>query len=87
MAYEVNINKMIDLLSDTLSLSADELSADTQLIGNLPEFDSMAIVSILMQIEEDFGIEIPDDELSGDVFETVQSLTEFVEIQQAATAI
>ena len=47
----------------------------------------MAIVSILMQIEEDFGIEIPDDELSGDVFETVQSLTEFVEIQQAATAI
>ncbi|AKE51107.1 acyl carrier protein [Kangiella geojedonensis] len=87
MAYEVNINKMIELLSDTLSLSADELSAETQLIGNLPEFDSMAIVSILMQIEEDFGIEIPDDELSGDVFETVQSLTEFVEIQQAATAI
>ncbi|GAA4359757.1 acyl carrier protein [Kangiella marina] len=87
MAYEVNINKMIELLSDTLSLSADELSADTQLIGNLPEFDSMAIVSILMQIEEDFGIEIPDDELSGEVFESVQSLTEFVEIQQAATAI
>ena len=87
MAYEVNINKMIELLSDTLSLSADDLSADTQLIGNLPEFDSMAIVSILMQIEEDFGIEIPDDELSGEVFETVQSLTEFVEIQQAATAI
>lgn len=87
MAYEVNINKMIELLSDTLSLSADDLSADTQLIGNLPEFDSMAIVSILMQIEEDFGIEIPDDELSGEVFESVQSLTEFVEIQQAATAI
>ena len=87
MVYEVNINKMIELLSDTLSLSADELSADPQLIGNLPEFDSMAIVSILMQIEEDFGIEIPDDELSGEVFESVQSLTEFVEIQQAATAI
>lgn len=87
MAYEVNINKMIELLSDTLSLSEGDLSADTQLIGNLPEFDSMAIVSILMQIEEDFGIEIPDDELSGEIFETVQSLTEFVEIQQAAAAI
>lgn len=87
MAYDVNINKMIELLSDTLSLSEGELEADTQLIGNLPEFDSMAIVSILMQIEEDFGIEIPDDELSGEIFETVQSLTEFVEIQQAATAI
>lgn len=87
MAYEVNINKMIELLSDVLSLSAEDFSADTQLIGNLPEFDSMAIVSILMQIEEDFGIEIPDDELSGEIFETVRSLTEFVEIQQAATAI
>jgi acyl carrier protein len=87
MAYEVNINKMIELLSDTLSLSEGELSANTQLIGNLPEFDSMAIVSILMQIEEDFGIEIPDDELSGEVFESVESLTEFVEIHQAATAI
>lgn len=47
----------------------------------------MAIVSILMQIEENFGIEIADDELTGEVFESVTTLTEFVEVQQAATAI
>lgn len=87
MAYQTNIDKMIVLLSETLSIDADQLSADTMLLGNLPEFDSMAIVSILMQIEENFGIEIADDELTGEVFESVTTLTEFVEVQQAATAI
>ncbi|MBD3653185.1 acyl carrier protein [Kangiella sp.] len=87
MAYQTNIDKMIALLSDTLSIDADQLTADTLLLGNLPEFDSMAIVSILMQIEENFGIEISDDELTGEVFESVATLTEFVEVQQAATAI
>ncbi|MBD3668329.1 MAG: acyl carrier protein [Kangiella sp.] len=87
MAYQTNIDKMIVLLSETLSIDADQLTADTLLLGNLPEFDSMAIVSILMQIEENFGIEIADDELTGEVFESVTTLTEFVEVQQAATAI
>lgn len=87
MAYQTNIDKMIVLLSETLSIDAEQLSADTLLLGNLPEFDSMAIVSILMQIEETFAIEISDDELTGEVFESVTSLTEFVEVQQAATAI
>ncbi|WP_417445679.1 acyl carrier protein [Kangiella sp.] len=87
MAYQTNIDKMIVLLSETLSIDADQLSADTLLLGNLPEFDSMAIVSILMQIEETFAIEISDDELTGEIFESVATLTEFVEVQQAATAI
>ncbi|HEY9031343.1 MAG TPA: acyl carrier protein [Kangiella sp.] len=87
MAYQTNIDKMIVLLSETLSIDADQLSADTLLLGNLPEFDSMAIVSILMQIEETFAIEISDDELTGEIFESVTTLTEFVEVQQAATAI
>ncbi|ACV27887.1 acyl carrier protein [Kangiella koreensis] len=87
MAYQTNIDKMIVLLSETLSIDADQLSAETLLLGNLPEFDSMAIVSILMQIEESFAIEISDDELTGEIFESVTTLTEFVEVQQAATAI
>ena len=78
---------MISLISETLSIEQEQLSADTLLLGHLPEFDSMAIVSIIMQIEEMFGIEIADDELSGEAFESITSLTEFVEIQQAATAI
>lgn len=87
MAYQTTIEQMIELLSDTLSIDKDQLDADTLLLGSLPEFDSMAIVSILMQLEETFGIAIAEDELTGDAFESVTTLSEFVELQQAASAI
>ena len=55
-----------------------DLQADTQLLGGLPEFDSMAVVTILTRIEEDYGIVIDDDEISAETFETLGSLAEFV---------
>ncbi|WP_144392683.1 acyl carrier protein [Pleionea sediminis] len=69
------------LLIDTLSLSmsAEELSEDTPLLGNFPEFDSMAIVAVVTQLEETFEFTAEDDELSAEVFETVGSLITFVE--------
>jgi acyl carrier protein len=45
----------------------------------LPEFDSMAVVSIVTAIEEQYGVSIADDELTADVFATLGSLTEFVD--------
>ncbi|NVJ67852.1 MAG: acyl carrier protein [Gammaproteobacteria bacterium] len=87
MSVSSNLDKLIVILSETLSIDADEFSADTLLLGNFPEFDSMAIVSILMELEEQFGISISEDELTGDAFESVTSLMEFIDIQQAATAI
>lgn len=87
MAYESNLELLIALLSETLSLEAEQFDADTLLLGHLPEFDSMAIVSILMQLEEQFGLSIAEDELTGDAFESVSSLLEFIDLQQAASAI
>lgn len=87
MSVSPNLNKLIEILSETLSIEASEFSEDTLLLGNFPEFDSMAIVSILMELEEQFGISIAEDELTGDAFESVASLLEFVDIQQAVTAI
>lgn len=82
-----NLDRLIQLLSTTLSIDIEEFSADTLLLGNFPEFDSMAMVSILMELEEQFGVAISEDELTGDAFESVQTLLDFVEIQQAASAI
>ena len=56
-----------------------DFNTDTQLLGAIAEFDSMAIVNVLTTIEETFDIEIEDDEISADVFETFGSLTQFVE--------
>lgn len=69
-----------DILVEVLQLSADtELEADTGLLGAIPEFDSMAVVTVLTAVEEMFGIVVEDDEISADVFETMGTLCQFVE--------
>ena len=74
------------ILRDTLNLGdrAERLTADSPLLGGLPEFDSMAVVTVVTMIEDELGVTIEDDELSADVFATVGSLVEFV--SQKATA-
>jgi acyl carrier protein len=69
------------ILRDTLQLGqrADELTADSPLLGAIPELDSMAVVTILTLFEEEFGASIDDDEVSADSFATLGSLTRFLE--------
>lgn len=69
------------LLIDTLSLDigVEELADDTLLLGNIPEFDSMAIVSVITALEEAFSFMAEDDDLSAEVFESIASLVAFVE--------
>ncbi len=71
------------VLAEVLSLDRDhhELQPDTMLLGNIPEFDSMAIVSVITALEEEFELEIPDEELSAEAFESVASLSEFMQQQ------
>ena len=44
----------------------------------MPELDSFAVVELLASLEEKFGFEIDGSEFTGEIFETVGSLTEFV---------
>jgi acyl carrier protein len=56
----------------------EALGPDAALLGGIPEFDSMAVVSILTTIEESYGVVIDDDEVSAESFETLGSLLDFV---------
>jgi acyl carrier protein len=58
---------------------ADTLEASTELFGSLPELDSMAVVTLAVNLEREFDFEIDDEDFTGDVFETIGSLAEFVE--------
>lgn len=51
---------------------------DTPLMGSVPEFDSMAVMALIQVLEEQFGIQIADDEISAETFETVGRVHEFV---------
>lgn len=75
------------LLGDVLGLDAARVAgfdAHTDLFGALPEFDSMAVVSLITALEEQLGIVIDDDEIEGRTFATVGSLADFVGAKLAA---
>jgi acyl carrier protein len=68
-------------LAQSLQLGqrADEFDASTRLLGGLPELDSMAVVGVITALEDHFGIVVEDDEISADTFETLGSLSAFVD--------
>jgi acyl carrier protein len=73
------LTEVRDVLRETLQLSESLLlTTDTQLLGSIPELDSMAVVSVLTALEDRFGFTIEDDEISAETFATVGSLVEFV---------
>ena len=58
---------------------AEEMTMSSPLLGAIPELDSMAVVSIITALEEDFSFTIDYDEISADSFKTLGSLIAFVE--------
>lgn len=74
-----------DLLRQTLQLGerANSLTADTPLLGNFPEFNSLTVVSLLSTMEEQLGIEVDDDEINEDLFRTVGSLSNYIDAKLA----
>jgi acyl carrier protein len=71
--------KIKNLLGDTLGISTRTMTLDSHLLGNVAELDSMAVLSVITALEERFGITVDDDEISARHFETVGSLTAFVQ--------
>ena len=74
------VNEISILVRDVLVLgaAADGFDENTGLLGSIPEFDSMAVVSIITALEEEYGCVIEDDEISADVFATIGTLASFV---------
>lgn len=74
------------ILADSLQIGAraDALTPASPLLGAIAEFDSMVVVTVLTMIEDEFGITVEDDEVSADVFETLGTLTAFVDSKAGA---
>ena len=68
------------LISEILQLGerAQSFELDTPLLGSIPEFDSMAVLTLIHALEQQFGIQIADDEISAETFETVGQVYQFV---------
>ena len=68
--------KIRDIIADQLGVDAGEITLDTNLMKDL-EADSLDAVEIIMAIEDEFGVEIPDDQ--AEHFQVVKNLVDFVE--------
>lgn len=68
------------VLHDILGISQDRLALfndTTPLFGALPELDSMAVAGLLTELEDRLGIIIEDDDVDGEIFDTLGSLVRF----------
>ncbi|MCA1855850.1 acyl carrier protein [Massilia oculi] len=79
------LNEVKNVVIDVLNLgpAGQALEADSPLLGSLPELDSMAVVSLIGALEEQFGIAIDDDDISASTFATLGSLADFVAAKAA----
>ncbi len=68
--------KIQSIIAEQLGVDVDDISMETSLIKDL-EADSLDAVEIIMSIEDEFGIEIPDEE--ADQFKLVGHIVKYVE--------
>ncbi|MGB1139927.1 MAG: acyl carrier protein [Halioglobus sp.] len=76
----ITLDELKTLVGEVLQIP-DRLSGmgeNDVLLGGVPEFDSMAVVSVLTVIEENYGVMIDDDEVSAENFETLGTLLQFI---------
>ena len=88
MNTQVNSSSHIEAVKGVLvsSLGVEErahaIDVDTQLLGSLPELDSMAVLVLVHDLEDAFGIVVEDEDLSADIFDTLGALAAFVDRKQ-----
>lgn len=80
------VQEVIRLLDEVLSLDgrSSAFTRDTPLLGAIPELDSMAVVTLITTLEEQFGLTVDDDDIDGSTFATVGSLADFVSSKLSA---
>jgi acyl carrier protein len=75
------VTEVAGILASVLGIEerANSLTADTPLLGAMPELDSLAVVELITALSERYGFDPDDVDLSGDAFDTIGTLATFVE--------
>ena len=75
MSIEYRVKQVI---IRTLSLEVDADEIDDELFGGGLGINSMATIEIIVGLEEEFGIEVPDEDLRVELFDSVQTMADYV---------
>ena len=69
-------DKIKEIIAEQLGVEEDVITVDTNLMKDL-EADSLDAVEIIMAIEDEYDIEIPDED--AEKFQTVTDIVKYVE--------
>ena len=70
------LEKVKVILSEQFDVEEDKITADTDLQEDLGA-DSLDVVDLLMSIEDEFDVEVPDEEIEN--IKTVGALVSYIE--------
>ncbi len=75
------VERIKELIIKTLELDvkSEDIEDDELLLGSHLGLDSVSTLIIIEALEEEFDIEVEDEELTPELFESVKSLAEYVE--------
>ena len=77
MSIEHRVKQVI-IRTLSLEVDAEEIDDEDELFGGGLGINSMATIEIIVGLEEEFGIEVPDEELRVELFDSVQTMADYV---------
>ncbi|MXX15140.1 MAG: acyl carrier protein [Gemmatimonadetes bacterium] len=87
MSIEHRVKQVI-IRTLSLEVEAEEIDDEDALFGGGLGINSMATIEIIVGMEEEFGIEVPDEDLRVELFDSVQTMADYVRtaLQKVPTA-
>lgn len=73
---EDQYDKLKAMIADRLHVSADEVKPESSFVGDL-NADSLEVVELIMALEDEFGISIPDED--AEQIATVQDAMTYIQ--------
>ncbi len=70
------IDKVKELVAEQLGISKDTIKPESDIVDDLGA-DSLDVIEMLMTLEEEYGISIPDDQISK--VKTITQIAELIE--------
>ena len=72
----VDLEKVKSIISDQLGVDGSEITTESHFIDDLGA-DSLDTVELVMQLEEEYGLEIPDED--AEKIQTVGDVVKYIE--------
>ncbi len=72
----MTFEKITEILAEQLDADKDTMTAETKIADDLGA-DSLDLVDLLMSIEDEFGIEIPDEDVEN--IQTIGDIVDYID--------